>query len=115
MEIPLLKDILIIRGRNYYPSDLEAAASECHEALRPNCAAAFTVELDGEGRLVIAQADPALSLDPREAQVVRGVPRLLAFGAQAVISVKRDWLHRTQCEIKLHVALARLKVNGIAR
>jgi len=50
-----LKDILIIRGRNYYPSDLEAASSECHEALRPSCAAAFTVELDGEDRLVIAQ------------------------------------------------------------
>lgn len=49
-----LKDVLIIRGRNYHPHDLEWAVGGCHPALRAGCAAAFVV---GEGeaqKLVLA-------------------------------------------------------------
>lgn len=35
-----MKDLVIIRGRNHYPQDLEATA-ETHEELRPGCSAAF--------------------------------------------------------------------------
>ncbi|MDP8242497.1 MAG: SDR family NAD(P)-dependent oxidoreductase [Candidatus Hinthialibacter antarcticus] len=50
-----LKDLLIIRGLNHYPQDIEKTVEECHAALRPNCGAAFSVEVDGEEQLVIAQ------------------------------------------------------------
>jgi acyl-CoA synthetase (AMP-forming)/AMP-acid ligase II len=50
-----LKDVLIIRGRNYYPQDIEATVSACHAALRPNCAVAFTLPAQGEEQLVIVQ------------------------------------------------------------
>lgn len=46
-----LKDVIIVRGQNHYPQDIEATAAVCHPALRPNHAAAFTV---GE-KLVIVQ------------------------------------------------------------
>ncbi|TMW60151.1 hypothetical protein Poli38472_000193 [Pythium oligandrum] len=36
-----MKDLVIIRGRNHYPQDLEATA-ESHEELRPGCSAAFS-------------------------------------------------------------------------
>ncbi|HVR98327.1 MAG TPA: amino acid adenylation domain-containing protein, partial [Thermoanaerobaculia bacterium] len=49
-----LKDLIILRGRNYYPQDLEAAVERCHPALRPGCGAAFSMELEGEERLVVA-------------------------------------------------------------
>jgi acyl-CoA synthetase (AMP-forming)/AMP-acid ligase II/acyl carrier protein len=49
-----LKDVIIIRGRNHYPQDLESTAGECHPALRPGCAAAYPVELDSEERLGIS-------------------------------------------------------------
>ncbi|MYX99288.1 AMP-binding protein [Streptomyces sp. SID486] len=48
-----LKDLLILRGRNVYPHDVEGAAERSHPALRPGCAAAFTVPVDGEERLVV--------------------------------------------------------------
>jgi acyl-CoA synthetase (AMP-forming)/AMP-acid ligase II len=39
-----IKDLLIIRGRNHYPQDLEACAQESHPALRAGGAAAFAVD-----------------------------------------------------------------------
>ncbi|HEY0173969.1 MAG TPA: AMP-binding protein, partial [Pyrinomonadaceae bacterium] len=50
-----LKDLIIIRGRNHYPQDIELAVERCHPALRPGGGAAFSVESGGEERLVVAQ------------------------------------------------------------
>ncbi|WP_170107892.1 non-ribosomal peptide synthetase [Micromonospora echinospora] len=48
-----LKDLIIIRGRNLYPQDIEATAERAHTALRAGCGAAFAMEEDGEERLAI--------------------------------------------------------------
>ena len=59
------KDLIILRGRNHYPQDLEWTAEASHPALRPGCAAAFSVDREGEERLVLlceverSAADPA--------------------------------------------------------
>ncbi|BAB74377.1 AMP-binding protein [Anabaena sp. FACHB-709] len=50
-----IKDVMIIRGQNYYPHDIEAAVSQCHPALSAYWGAAFSVEVDGEERLVVVQ------------------------------------------------------------
>ena len=50
-----LKDVIIIRGQNYYPQDIEMTVQKSHLALRPNCGAAFTVEFKGSERLVVVQ------------------------------------------------------------
>nr|VFJ75839.1 MAG: Acyl-CoA synthetase (AMP-forming)/AMP-acid ligase II [Candidatus Kentron sp. FW] len=50
-----LKDLIIIRGQNHYPQDIELTVERCHGALGVNGGAAFSVEdTDGE-RLVIVQ------------------------------------------------------------
>jgi acyl-CoA synthetase (AMP-forming)/AMP-acid ligase II len=48
-----LKDLIIIHGRNYYPQDLEYTVETCHPAIRPNCTAAFAVDVDEEEKVVI--------------------------------------------------------------
>ncbi|HEU4963755.1 MAG TPA: MupA/Atu3671 family FMN-dependent luciferase-like monooxygenase [Bacilli bacterium] len=48
-----LKDLIIIRGRNYYPQDLEYTAQESHVGIATGGTAAFSVEVDGEERPVI--------------------------------------------------------------
>jgi natural product biosynthesis luciferase-like monooxygenase protein len=50
-----LKDLIIIRGLNHYPQDIEQTAERSHPALRPGSAAAFSVEVNGEDRLVVVQ------------------------------------------------------------
>ncbi|HEX4421471.1 MAG TPA: amino acid adenylation domain-containing protein [Kofleriaceae bacterium] len=38
------KDLIIVRGRNHYPQDLELTAEQAYPGLRPGCGAAFTVD-----------------------------------------------------------------------
>jgi acyl carrier protein len=48
-----IKDLIIIRGQNHYPQDIEHTAQASHPSLRPGCGAAFSVEAGGEERLVV--------------------------------------------------------------
>jgi acyl carrier protein len=48
-----LKDLIILCGRNLYPQDLEQTAERSHADLNPCCGAAFSVESDGQERLVL--------------------------------------------------------------
>lgn len=49
-----LKDLVIVGGRNLYPQDVELTAEQAHAAVRPGCAAVFSVEVEGEEQLVVA-------------------------------------------------------------
>ncbi len=48
-----IKDLIIIRGKNHYPQDIELTVEKSHEALQPGSGAAFSVEIGGEERLII--------------------------------------------------------------
>ncbi|MFD2169210.1 amino acid adenylation domain-containing protein [Tumebacillus lipolyticus] len=50
-----IKDLIIIRGRNHYPQDIEATVENAHLALRKGAGSAFSVTVEGEERLVVAQ------------------------------------------------------------
>ena len=50
-----LKDLIIIRGVNHYPHDIELTVERTHPALRRGCGAAFYIETCGEERLVVVQ------------------------------------------------------------
>jgi acyl carrier protein len=49
-----LKDLIIIRGRNHYPQDIEQTVEQSHPVLQQGCTAAFSVEVNGQERLVVA-------------------------------------------------------------
>ncbi|MEL6325722.1 MAG: AMP-binding protein, partial [Cyanobacteria bacterium J06626_23] len=49
------KELIIIRGRNYYPKDIETTVEMAHEALRPGAGAAFSITIKGQERLVAVQ------------------------------------------------------------
>ncbi len=48
-----IKELIIIRGRNHYPQDIERTVEKSHPALRQGAGAAFSVEVEGEERLVV--------------------------------------------------------------
>jgi acyl-CoA synthetase (AMP-forming)/AMP-acid ligase II/acyl carrier protein len=50
-----LKDLIIIRGLNHYPQDIERTVAQSHPALRSGGGAAFTVEVHEEEQLVVIQ------------------------------------------------------------
>jgi amino acid adenylation domain-containing protein len=50
-----LKDLIIIRGRNHYPQDIEQTVEQSCPGLRHGCGAAFTADVWGQERLVVVQ------------------------------------------------------------
>ncbi len=92
-----LKDLIILRGRNLYPQDLELSTEQSHPALQPGCAVAFSIDLAGEERLVVAcEAVPRQR--PDIVQVAESVARTLA----------------EEHEVELH-AFVLLKPGGLPR
>ncbi|HKX32076.1 MAG TPA: amino acid adenylation domain-containing protein, partial [Blastocatellia bacterium] len=54
-----IKDLIIIRGRNHYPQDIELTVERSYEGLRPGRGIAFSVEAgEQEGLAVIQEIDP---------------------------------------------------------
>ena len=53
------KDLIIVRGRNIYPQDIEQVVELAHPAVRMGCSAAFPiVRCDGEQVGLVAEIDP---------------------------------------------------------
>ncbi len=50
-----LKDVIIIRGRNYYPEDIEHSLEGAHPAFRAGHCVAFSIEVEDRERLVVVQ------------------------------------------------------------
>jgi acyl-CoA synthetase (AMP-forming)/AMP-acid ligase II len=50
-----IKDLIIVRGKNHYPQDIEQTVFSSHEALQPNACAAFSFEIEQEEKLVVVQ------------------------------------------------------------
>jgi 8-amino-7-oxononanoate synthase len=50
------KDMIIVRGRNHYPQDIEQTLEDCHENVRPGCVAAFSTKgIDNEALAVVVE------------------------------------------------------------
>jgi amino acid adenylation domain-containing protein len=68
-----LKDLIVMRGANHYPEDIEGTIEGCHPALRALGGAAFSIDLEGEERLVIVH-----EIDPSRAAVADEVAAAVA-------------------------------------
>jgi acyl-CoA synthetase (AMP-forming)/AMP-acid ligase II len=56
-----LKDLIIIRGRNIYPHDVESTVERIVDFVKPNTCAAFSIETDGQEALaLVIEADRKL-------------------------------------------------------
>src|SRR5215213_740073 len=91
-----LKDLIIIRGLNHYPQDIEATVETAHPALRLGCCAAFSVEIDGEERLVVVQeANTGHDFDAVIAAIREAVSTEHDVALHAVSLIKRGSIPKT--------------------
>jgi 8-amino-7-oxononanoate synthase len=95
-----LKDLIIIRGRNHYPQDIERTVERSHEALRAGCGAAFAVEVGNEERLVVVQEIERRYIRKLDAEAVieairQSVSREHEIQAYAVVLLKTSSLPKT--------------------
>ncbi len=95
-----VKDMMIIRGRNHYPQDIEKTASDAHPALRQDSGAVFTVGLeDGQEKLVIVHEIDRQYRKADFDEVIRNVRRAVAdlheLEVHAVVLIRHMSLPRT--------------------
>jgi acyl-CoA synthetase (AMP-forming)/AMP-acid ligase II/acyl carrier protein len=66
-----LKDVIIIRGRNHYPHDLERTAQNAHEAV--DMGAAFSIEVNGHEELVLVHQWRRECRDADHSQIIHAI------------------------------------------
>ncbi|HBE21592.1 MAG TPA: AMP-dependent synthetase [Cyanobacteria bacterium UBA11149] len=87
-----IKDLIIIRGTNHYPQDIEWTVQQVHPALRPDYGATFSIEVGGEEKLVILQEVERRTQDVDFDTVIADIRQAVAedheLTAYAVVLVK---------------------------
>lgn len=68
-----LKDLIIIRGRNYYPHDIEHTVQSAHSALQPTACAAFAVPDASVEKLVVVQEVRRERLEAQPTEVAASI------------------------------------------
>lgn len=48
-----LKDMIVIKGRNHYPQDIEKTVEQTTSWIRPGCVASFSIDIQGEEKLIV--------------------------------------------------------------
>ncbi len=112
-----IKDVMIFRGRNHYPHDIEMTVQESHPALRRDAGAAFVVEHADTQALVVVQevhrtSLRALPLEEIAGEVRAAVSREHGLHVGAVVLVKTGSIPKTTSG-KIRRGLSReLFLNG---
>lgn len=95
-----LKDIIIIRGQNHYPQDIELTVEASHPALKAGAGAAFAIEDRASEQLVIVQEVERSYLRQLDSQTVmaairQNVVTLHSITPYAVVLVKPGSIPKT--------------------
>lgn len=73
-----IKDVIKIRGRNYYPTDVEQVTETSHPSLRRGCVAAFTVQDAREVTRLAVVAEVSRADEGDYADVIRTIRSAVA-------------------------------------
>ncbi|MCZ7432125.1 AMP-binding protein [Streptomyces sp. WMMC1477] len=90
------KEMVIVRGQNYFPDDIEAVAREVPGVYRQRCVAFSDATEEGhEVVRVVAEAEPKRADAGLEAEIAARVAREMDFTDVRVHLVKPRWISRT--------------------
>ncbi|HSD85824.1 MAG TPA: phosphopantetheine-binding protein [Anaerolineae bacterium] len=106
-----LKDLIIIRGRNHYPQDIELTVERSHPVLQMGGGAAFSLDIAGEERLAIVQEVVRHYRNTDLAEVMQTIRRAVAAAhdlqVYAVVLLKPGGLPKTSSgKIQRHACRA---------
>jgi amino acid adenylation domain-containing protein len=106
-----LKDLIIIRGRNHFPQDIELTVEQSHHALRAGFGAACAVDVAGAERLVVVQEVEARHSNVDVNQVAAAIRQAVAdqheLQVYAVVLLKPGSIPKTSSgKIQRHLCRA---------
>ncbi|MBN1654179.1 MAG: AMP-binding protein [Deltaproteobacteria bacterium] len=93
-----LKDLIIVRGLNYYPHDIEHTVQEQHPALCRDAGAVFGIDLNGREALVVVQEldrRQAYEIDALYSEVLRAIGVEHKLAPYEIVLIKRGSILKT--------------------
>jgi acyl-CoA synthetase (AMP-forming)/AMP-acid ligase II len=96
-----IKDLIIIRGINHYPQDIEETVQDCHAALRRHCGAAFSVPgRNDEEQLVLVQEVERtfrrqIAIEEMIASIREAITREHEIAAREIVLIRTASLPKT--------------------
>jgi acyl transferase domain-containing protein/acyl-CoA synthetase (AMP-forming)/AMP-acid ligase II/acyl carrier protein len=93
-----LKDVIVVRGQNHYPHDLEHTVQSLHPALQTVRGAAFSIDVAGAEQVVVVhELDTRIASDPTTliSELLEAVRREHGLALHACVLVKRGTVART--------------------
>lgn len=93
-----LKDLIIVRGVNRYPQDIEMTVEQADDRLRPGAAAAFAVEMSGQEKLIVVSEVERVSRDNWSdviARIRRSVVEAHELNLDGVVLVRAGSIPKT--------------------
>jgi acyl-CoA synthetase (AMP-forming)/AMP-acid ligase II len=106
-----IKDLIIIRGMNHYPQDIEETVQDCHPALRRHGGAAFGVldRNDEEQLVVVQEVERTYRQRIAESEMVHSVREAIArdhdIAAREIVLIRPGTLPKTTSgKIQRHLA-----------
>ncbi|HSF42928.1 MAG TPA: amino acid adenylation domain-containing protein [Thermoanaerobaculia bacterium] len=113
-----IKDLVILRGRNHYPQDLELTAEQSHPELRPGSVAAFSIDgEDGERLVVVGEVERHFKagVEAVAAAVRRAIAEEHEVQVHEVVLIRTGTLPKTSSgKIQRHLCRSRHLAGELA-
>ena len=95
-----IKELVLIRGQNFYPQDIERVVQESNDALVFNGGAAFSIEVGGDEKLVVVQEVKRtflrkLDVESVYADIAKAISAFFGIQIHAIALVKPATLLKT--------------------
>ena len=93
-----VKDLIIIRGTNHYPQDIELSVEQAHPEIRPGCSAAITVDMNNTEELVIV-CEVRHNKNQNFSEIIQAVREAVTenhdLQTRTVVLIKARTIHKT--------------------
>ncbi len=90
-----IKDMIIIRGLNYYPQDIEKVVESASPNIRKGCSAAISTELDGEEHLIVVAEVKNTKALPQSADVISAIRKFINIEVHEVVFIPPRTIPKT--------------------
>lgn len=106
------KDTIIVRGKNYYPHDIENIAEEASELIRTGCVVAFAINEGQTSTLAVVAEVKSPKAIPDAQEIVAAIRNYLSLETGLIAFVSRRAIPRTSSGKIMRLAAKQMWLEG---